>query len=47
METFVNKLRKLTGVSREYAVAAWFTMNYPENPKQAAVQYYRRFFKRV
>jgi len=46
MNAFIKELRKLTGVSIEYATAVWYTMNQPSNPKQAAMLYYRLFFKK-
>ena len=45
MKTFIRELRRLTGVSDAYAVAAWYTMNHPDNPAAAALEYYHRFFE--
>ena len=46
MNAFIKELRELTGVSIEYATAAWYTMNQPSNPKQAAMMYCRWYFNK-
>lgn len=45
MKIFMNELISLSGVSTQYANAAWFTLagRDTSNPKQAAEDYVKRF----
>ena len=44
-DEFVKELVKITGLSRQYASGAFFTIQHynRENPKQAAKEYKKRF----
>ncbi len=45
MKTFISELIAITGVSEEYAIAAWFTLDAcgKDNPRQSAKIYAHRF----
>ena len=48
MEDFVEKLIELTGVSEEYAIAAWCTIrNICNNPVYAAIQYAKKINDKI
>ena len=47
MEEFIEELCKLSGVSKIYATAAWYTrrQELKLSPKEYATAYYERFLK--
>ena len=43
MNKFVNELVKITGVSKQYAVAAWYTLeHWRRNKPIEAAKYYKQ-----
>jgi len=42
-QMFTDELRRISGVSVEYANAAWFTLNRHDQPITSAREYCRRF----
>lgn len=47
MNQFIKELRRITGVSEEYANAAWYTIHSTESPVVAANYYANRFYLRI